>query len=108
MSTSIFPWYCSSPSFISDRFESCVPNADQQIAMMRSNFGASADPRLVDNAVNNFAGYLANSHYDTTVQSLEQEDRDILGLGLNGWGGMITPIMIGIGVVVAVKLIKGR
>lgn len=105
---SVMPWYCSTPSFISDRFETCVPDASQQVAMMRGNFGPSADPRLVDNALTDFAGYLANSKYNTTVQSLEQEDRDVLGLGLNGWGGLVTPILVGVGIVVVAKLIKGR
>ena len=103
-------WYCSTPGFISDRFESCIPNALQQVALMRKNFGPSADINLVDSAVGDFAGYLANSDYNVTIQGLEQQDRrNPFDFSLNlDWRGIVTPLVIGVAAVIIIKLVKGR
>jgi len=122
---SIMPWYCSGPSFVTDRFESCVPNSDQQVAMFRAGFGPNADPKLVDSAASQIKAGLVSSGYDESIQQLEQQAREnnlpnfMDRLGLSNMGlpdlsfngdlaGLITPIAIGVGVIIAIKLVKGR
>ncbi len=59
-----------------------VMTAAQQVANMRSNFGAAANPALVDTAVNDFAQYLDTSGYQTKIDSLTAIDNQST---VGGW-----------------------
>lgn len=67
-------WYCQGPSWVTNRISSCVPTAADQLTIMRGNFGPSADPVLVDKAVNDFSTYLDTSSYDATVGAAKCQD----------------------------------
>lgn len=70
-------WYCSLPSFFSDRIESCIPTAEDQAAIMRGNFGKAANPYMVDAAVSDYQSWLDTTGYDSQVSSLVQQATDV-------------------------------
>lgn len=81
-------WYCGLPSFVSDRISSCVPTSADQVAIMRSNFGPSANPDLVEEAVGGFNSWLDITGYDEKVNELK-----------NAEGFNFLPLLLGVGVI---------
>ena len=67
-------WYCGLPGWISDRFSSCIPTAQDQVEIMQGNFGGSSDPGLVQQATSDWQGWLDSTGYDATVAELEKKD----------------------------------
>ena len=82
-------WYCSLPSFFSDRISSCVPTAADQVTIMRGNFGPNADPVLVEGSLSEFEGWLDVTGYDDKIEELKVGDSFnffplLLGIGVIG------------------------
>lgn len=70
----VMPWYCDLPGFVSDRFESCIPTAEQQVAIMKENFGPGMDPNRVSQATSDYQSWLNSIAYDETRNKLIAED----------------------------------
>lgn len=80
-------WYCGLPSFFSDRIESCVPTAADQVTIMQGNFGANSNPAMVNQAISDWQDWLAISEYDKNVADKVEGAKsssmvNLVGLGL--------------------------
>jgi hypothetical protein len=100
-------WYCNG-SFLSGWLgcPSGVLTKQEQLDAMRGNFGSSADPNLVDQAVSNFGTYLDQSGYEAEVAKLTCQD-SLLGCSPFGNIPWSTIGWIGLGVVGFVMLTSG-
>ncbi len=90
-------WYCNG-SLLAGWLgcpETPVPSAQDQLDMMRGNFGGHSDPTLVNQAVNDFGVYLDNTGYDQTIKSMTNNDP--FGLGINWQVLLIGAFVIGFG-----------
>ena len=85
-----------------------VMTTQQQMDSMRSNFGPSADPKLVDQAVNSFGQYLQNTGYDANLVNYQTQDA-ITNPGniVGGWISNFMPAILMIGVIGIVAIGMG-
>ena len=95
------PWYCICNGSYFEQLLGCptgVLTQAEQVATMKSNFGGSSDPTLVDQAVSDFNNYLTTTGYQATVNNLQCQD-SLLGCSPFGNIPWSTLGLVAIGVV---------